>query len=132
MPPPDEVRQRTALKAAVAAGVLLLALGAVAQSCSFGFTRRPAMETYLRLGPAEGAAALERDLARDHPAGSGVGPVLSRLSGLGFTCGTAAEGSTCRFRARLEERRIAAVTVEVAHDGVLVRGIAAAMTVAGP
>lgn len=133
MPPPGEARQRTAFKAALAASVLVLALGVLAQTCSPCFTRPPAMEAYLRLGPREGAAALQRDLARDHPAGTALGPLLSQLSTLGFACAGGVEaGSTCRFRARVQERRISTVTVEVAHDGVLVRGIAAAMTIEGP
>jgi hypothetical protein len=130
-----EPSQRTAPSALVAAVLIIAAVILGAHACSDRWTAEPPMERYVRLGPRLGAAELERDLLRDHPPGSGIGPLFARLARLGFDCRMASEagrGGECRFRARREDGLIATLLVAVAHDGVEVGGIAGRMAVGPP
>ncbi|MGG5807788.1 hypothetical protein [Falsiroseomonas sp. CW058] len=132
---PQDGRQRTALKAVVAAALLLGGLTLLAHACSGGWATRPEMERFTRLGPRQGPATLERELLAAFPPGSDVGPVFARLERLGFDCGAALDptrGGACRFRARREDGRVASMVLEVSHDGLRLRGLAARMSIEAP
>jgi hypothetical protein len=129
--PDREPSQHTARNALVAAALLLGALVLLAQGWGDRWAVKPPMDRYIRLGPREGPAMLERDLTAAYPAGSGIGPLFDHLARHGFACDTAARGAECRFRATWEDRQLATMLVTVTHDGVLLAGIAARMTI-GP
>jgi hypothetical protein len=131
--PPDGPR-RTALNALVAGALLLGGFAALAQSCSARFAMPFEMERYMRAGARQGALDLARDLAAQHPPGAAVAPLFGRLHRLGFECGGTLGGhdTECRFRGRREDGRIATVEVVVAHDGLVLAGIAARMSLQPP
>jgi hypothetical protein len=131
---PQDGRPRTARNFLIAATGLVLLLVLAAHGCSSQWTPESEMERYLKLGPRGGAAAIERDLLRDHPPGSDIGPLFARLARLGFDCGAAVEpgGGVCRFRAPSADRRVTTTLVELRHDGRQVEAIAVRMAVAPP
>jgi hypothetical protein len=132
---PREGPQRTALNATLAASALLL-LGVLgAHGCSERWAIETEMQRYLKLGPRGGAAALERDLLRDHPVGEGIGPLFARLSRLGFDCGGAVDPAgrgECRFRAPTPDRRLSTTTVALRHDGQRIEALSVRMAVSTP
>ncbi|NGM19221.1 hypothetical protein G3576_04285 [Roseomonas stagni] len=129
-------KTHTARNALIMVALMLGALLVASQVFRGGWTAGPTeMERYVRNGPRLGAEALERDLKGAHPPGSDVGSLFNRLSRFGFTCGAPpAPGAPveCRYRARREDNRLVSVTLDIAHDGVRVQGIAARMAVTNP
>jgi hypothetical protein len=122
--------QRTALRAVVAAGLLVALVALTARSCAPQWSSRTGMERYIRMGPRGGAAELERALSAAFPPGSDVGQLFARLERMGFDCGPAVDPNrrgACRYRAGREDGRIVTAQVEVAHDGIRVGAIAVRM-----
>jgi hypothetical protein len=126
-------RTHTARNALIMVALLLAGLLLTTQVFRGGWTAAPTeMERYLRAGPRLGPQELERDLLAAHPPGSEVGSLFARLSRYGFACGAPpVAGATveCRYRARWDDRRLVAVTLDVAHDGVRVQALSARMDV---
>ena len=125
---PEEGPQRTALRAILAGGLLLLLLAVIARSCSAPVATFQ-MERYVKLGPRQGAATLERELLAMHGPGTSLGGLLSRVTRMGFRCefGLPEEPNACRFRALRGDGQIATISVEIRHDGTLVEAVAVRM-----
>jgi hypothetical protein len=129
-----EPGQHTGRNALIAGMLLFLLIVVTAWSCSES-TTQPLLDRYIRLGPRQGAAELERDLSRDFPAGTGIGPLFETLDRQGFDCAAALQpgaGGACRFRTRHEGNRVALIEVAVGHDGLLLQSVAVRMSVGPP
>ena len=125
---PEDGPQRTALRAIVAGGLLVLLLAVVAQSCATPIAPFQ-MERYVKLGPRQGPITLQRELLAVHGAPAPLGGLVSQLGRMGFNCpGTLPEETMlCRFRARRQDGQVATFLVEIRHDGAVVQDIAARM-----
>ena len=125
---PEEGPQRTALRAIVAGGLLLLLLAVIARACSAPVAPFQ-MERYVKLGPRQGAATLERELLGAHGAGASLGGLLSQVTRMGFRCdvGLPEDANICRFRAHRADGQIATIRVDIRHDGALVQALSVRM-----
>lgn len=125
---PQDGIQGTALRAIVAAGVLVLLLAFAAQSCTAPIAPFQ-MERYVKLGPRQGPISLRQDLLAVQGETPALGGVVSQLSRMGFTCpGTLPDEPTlCRFRARRPDGQVATFLVEISHDGQTAMSITARM-----
>ena len=125
---PDDGPQRTALRAILAASLLILLLAVVAHGCTTP-TVPFQMERYVKLGPRQGPVSLRQDLLAAHGATPALGGVVSQLSRMGFTCpGTLPEEPMlCRFRARRPDGQVATMLVEIRHDGQVAQALATRM-----
>jgi len=123
---PEDGPQRTALHAIIAAGLLVLLLSIVAQSCTTQVAPFQ-MERYVKLGTRQGPITLQQDLVAAHGAPAPLGGVVSQLGRMGFACPGTLEGEPmlCRFRARRQDGQVATFLVEIRHDGEAVHSIAA-------
>jgi hypothetical protein len=119
---PEDGPQRTALRAIIAAGLLVLLLAVVAQSCTPP-TVTFQMERYVKLGPRQGPITLRQDMLAAHGPTPALGGVVSQLGRMGFICpGTLPEEpTTCRFRARRPDGKVATFLVDLRHDGAEVQ-----------
>ncbi len=125
---PEDGPQRTALRAVIAAVLLVLLLSIVAQGCTTQVAPFQ-MERYVRLGARQGPIALQQDLVAAHGAAAPLGGVISELGRMGFACPGTLPGApmTCRFRARRQDGQVATFLVEIRHDGEAVHSIAVRM-----
>ncbi|MDO9711333.1 hypothetical protein [Paracraurococcus lichenis] len=115
----------TLLRAALAGGVLLAAVGGIAW---LGGERKAAgpLETYRRLGSTAGAAALERDLRAQFPTGTPAAPLIRHLESQGFACSPQGAAWRCTHAAPgAETGRIWRAEVTIAVERETVSGVTA-------
>lgn len=121
-PQPGPLMQKGTLsRGAVAGGLLLVLLGALAWMRADDRPARP-LDPYRRMGLVAGPAALQRDLLAEYPLGTALPPLLRRLDGLGFACTPGEAGWTCLRAEHGEGRRVWEAEVVLGpRDGALAR-----------
>jgi hypothetical protein len=78
---------------------------------------------YINLGARYGTEALTRDLNAQHPPGTDLVPLITRLQRAGFDCRGEPGAYACTYLRNLADRRVARIETTVHTDGTRVQTV---------